>query len=52
MIVNSVTAKAIRISKTMFIVSLRFLIAGGDDVSLRARFSAFLDLMFFLNPSN
>lgn len=36
MIENSVIANAIRISMTIFIVSRKFLIAGGEVVSFKA----------------
>jgi hypothetical protein len=44
-------ASAKRATNTMFMVILRFLMAGGVDLSLIATCNAFLDLILFLKAS-
>jgi hypothetical protein len=50
-IVYSVIARASKATTTMFIVILKFLIAGGVLLSFMAIYKAFLDLILFLKTS-
>jgi hypothetical protein len=51
MIVYSEIARASKAIITKFIVNLRFLMAGGVDLSFIATYRAFLDLILFLKAS-